>query len=645
MKNHNRSPRRPGRVPQRVRYRPARIADVRAQRTAGFTLIEMLIAVGLIVLMLTIFAQVFKATSDSVNQQRVVGDNDALARSLVRLIRSDLDRRTFRTVVPFYSGENPALQQTSFADRRGYVYIAENNPLNERDNVLQLTVRSSIPVKGEPGTPFYGRAYLSTTSKTAGSTTLINHPDTDDGRPNDGVMTSTAAEVAYFLRGTNLHRRTLLLREPLESDPTLSNPNNPTLNDGRQFYPEAGAQNHPLFAPGKPIPVMALTDCSVHSAFGFAEFHGASTEYGDFLDNSLAGLGLPQNRFGFREIGTPAEYIKDAATGANRFFGRFTVTETSFPGTADESVRGFFFPHYADFNQREDLNPYERTDLRMVGDTIDEFNPRSINLSAAQRNEMRPFDRTGEDIVMRNVTAFIIEVWDEQLGQFVRIGQTNTGKFGTAANQNSRFRSSNQPTNVFNRFDTWHPAAAIPLDIPADQRDPDAPFMPVLIDPSELSKVSQSGAVSMSSVGYRELKLWRPDTTYRRGDVIFADEPWMDQNNNGYQVGEGAVTDGDNTTKPVHGFATFFVCRQAGWTHSSPPLWKYKPGERTNENLPQGIPDPNYPNANPTVFKQPVIWEAVSNRLPLRAIRITIRFINEAHQAPRQVTMVVSLMN
>jgi hypothetical protein len=67
------------------------------------------------------------------------------------------------------------------------------------------------------------------------------------------------------------------------------------------------------------------------------------------------------------------------------------------------------------------------------------------------------FGRRGEDIVMTNVHAFDIKVWDDGLSQFVDLGHGNSS--GDYAGP---------PAGPFtvaqggNRYDTWHPNTLMP---------------------------------------------------------------------------------------------------------------------------------------------------------------------------------------
>ena len=115
------------------------------KRLRAFTLIEMLIAVTLVLLMMVLFAEIFSLAADSMNLQRGISENDQQVRTLTTVLRSDLQKRTFRNLVPFFPGESPDDENSSysFGNRAGYFYLSTNDPVNGRDNVLQFTVRST----------------------------------------------------------------------------------------------------------------------------------------------------------------------------------------------------------------------------------------------------------------------------------------------------------------------------------------------------------------------------------------------------------------------------------------------------------------------------------------------------------------------
>src|SRR5690349_21540281 len=67
----------------------------------GFTLVEMLVSVTLVLLMMLMFAEIYGLAQDSISKQKGIAENDQKARILTQVIRRDLDTRTFRSVYPF----------------------------------------------------------------------------------------------------------------------------------------------------------------------------------------------------------------------------------------------------------------------------------------------------------------------------------------------------------------------------------------------------------------------------------------------------------------------------------------------------------------------------------------------------------------
>src|SRR4051812_44616129 len=72
-----------------------------ASPSPGFTLIELLVSVALTLLIMTMFAQVFRTASNLITRQRGMAENGQRARTLTTIIRGDIARRTFFNVTPF----------------------------------------------------------------------------------------------------------------------------------------------------------------------------------------------------------------------------------------------------------------------------------------------------------------------------------------------------------------------------------------------------------------------------------------------------------------------------------------------------------------------------------------------------------------
>ena len=130
---------------------------LQSNRRAGFTLVEMLVAVTLVLLMMSMFASIFQMASESLSTQRGIANNDQKARAFAIRLRSDLDKRTFRSVIPFFQNEDANTSPNSFASRQGYFYLSTNDPSDSSDHVLQFTVNAHVISKNQDETPYYGK--------------------------------------------------------------------------------------------------------------------------------------------------------------------------------------------------------------------------------------------------------------------------------------------------------------------------------------------------------------------------------------------------------------------------------------------------------------------------------------------------------
>jgi prepilin-type N-terminal cleavage/methylation domain-containing protein len=475
----------------------------------GFTLIEMLISVALVLLMMLLFAEIFGLASESITLQRALAHNDQQVRSFTTIIREDLKKRTFRTATPFDPTEEEQFQTTPFADRDGYIYISLNDPDNSIDNVLQFTVQSSILKQSGDDSEYYGRATgLVQNSPSVAAANAQNHvyqntrqPEHDDGETQiNSTGTSSAAEVAYYVRGSRLYRRVSLLRDPVSGQsgvqPRMSWD---TIGNQRLTTPVEYLRRNP----GPAAPVVQTTaageyrkldaaaggtsysdnywedfDYSAVLAFATpsgnpdgAELIGASALRNSTTrpstDPTRRELGDPRFRFGFDQFtGISREFSHaDPAAAGFFFLGRYTLEEMShgnfnFPQNSS-SLGGSPFNYGA---------VPALTDGGVEPDgVVDEFVGGS---------------RRGEDLLLTNVHAFDIEVWDDRISDFLPIGhsRTNAGPDGILGNADdipgdyhflrrqatttgisivpgdSGNWATATPTWMNRTFDTWHPA-------------------------------------------------------------------------------------------------------------------------------------------------------------------------------------------
>lgn len=426
---------------QYVRQLRAELAQMKARR-AGFTLVEMLVAVALVLLMMTLFATIFQMATSAMSQQKGMAENDQRVRLVLTRMRNDLNGRkqgqdandpnrpyrTFRNIVAYGPDETPLIT----TDRSGYFYISENDPNDDTDDVIALTVqfppgspdlymgRAAVvfsdgggsygPGNPTPGAAPYPPAAPATVNfantPTAGTSYWPNQPEFDDiqGTPN-GVGDSQFAEVCYFLRRGTLYRRVLLIRQPnvLAMPDGTPTDNQPTSLNMNAVYGQ-GAANLRNF----------WTDFDYSAFFDLRggnglRFHGSGSGIG--IDSLAAGggvtnpftLGNPAFRFGFDSTtqvvggarvpdityGLPREFVTtpNGATPANTtfFIGRFTQSETS--DTA--------FGYPGNLNT-DPMNNTSRLNFNVA--------------TGAAGNFAGP--RGGEDVLMTNVLKFDIKVFD-----------------------------------------------------------------------------------------------------------------------------------------------------------------------------------------------------------------------------------------
>ena len=127
---------------------------------SGFTLVEMLVSVTLVLLMMTLFTSIFEMATNSVNVQQGIAKNDQRARALTTTLSEDFAKRSFRYALPYYPTESAATSPTEFGNRAGYIYISTNNPDSWQDDILQFTIDISQTQESGDTTPVFGSAKL-----------------------------------------------------------------------------------------------------------------------------------------------------------------------------------------------------------------------------------------------------------------------------------------------------------------------------------------------------------------------------------------------------------------------------------------------------------------------------------------------------
>ncbi|MGZ0171239.1 MAG: PulJ/GspJ family protein [Planctomycetales bacterium] len=576
---------------------PATIRAVRSRSTCrrpvarGFTLIEMLISVALVLMMMLLFAEIFGLASESITLQRALAHNDQQVRSFSTIIREDLKKRTYRKATPFDPSEEQEFQVTPFANRDGYFYISLNDPDNSTDNILQFTVQSSIKIQSGDDSEYYGRATGLVQNDPAVALNLADdhvrqnsrQPEHDDGETQiNSTGTSSAAEITYYVRGSRLYRRVSLLRDPVSGQsgvqPRMSwdTFGNQRLTTPVEYLRQnVNPPNTPIVqttAAGEYLKLDATAggarysdnywedfDFSAVQASFFngtsfvpdgAELIGASAlqNTSDQQSATRRQLGDPRYRFGFDQFtGVSREFSHaDPATTDYFFFlGRYTLEEMS----------------HANFNFPQNFStlggsPFSYTGVAAVSDggiepdgVVDEFKGGS---------------RRGEDLLLTDVHAFDIDVWDDRIGDFLPIGHSRTlagsdGTFGNADDipgdyhfvrrqstttgttivpGNSTAWAAATPTWQSRIFDTWHPAYDHDGDTEDTNGDGGLDGDTIPGNGVFTEDVNDNGILdhNYDTAPYRPLTFyppgstfgpvashgnWTPDTSYTRGQVVF----------------------------------------------------------------------------------------------------------------------------
>lgn len=625
-------------LPHRSAIEPARSA---------FTLIEMLVASALVVLMMTIFAQVFQMASGSMSSQRAISENDQQVRTFTTVMRSDLQKRTFRQMVPFFPREDYTVNEASFSNRRGYFYVSENDLNHTGDGVLQFTVDANVISESTDQTPFYG---LSSTIPGTSITTTPNQPEADDGQVvANGATVSSAAEVCYFVRNGTLYRRVVLLRQPL---PTAGNANS---SDVIQPRNQAGA---PLFNAATSMPFWANFDHAAIRPPGptpatqIPYFLGMDNTY-NVLDNTLAGatetpLGRSRYRFGFDNSLAPSGATWSGTSGLSReffggagsqFLGRFTHQETSSPG--------FNYP-------------------TLGGPLANPFDSSVVLPDAAGNGVVDLYEggvRVGQDILLTRVHSFEVELFDARLGNYAKIGHSLSnsagvpGDFHVGRNLNATYYPTGSTPG--HSFDTWHPwydrdggGAGDTLPSPTPPSLPNQnyyssamlqdnpPYRPMIYDPAPVPIGGLTSAPQPANPSSRPF-VWAPNVNYTLGDVVFP--PTEDTNYDGvldqdgqYGFAADGLIDVPTASIPVpvrpYGRAYYYQCINTPTVQSTSygdqPQWSIN----TDTVRHAGVGSEFKPQ-----------WRPVYNLQPVTSIRLTVRFFHTASQKLRQVTLIHSL--
>lgn len=440
----------------------------------GFTLVELLVALGLTIFLLALFTTLMVAATGSINTSQGIGAADQQVRNAIMSLRDDLNN-----VYVANNGTRLALSKLfTSADRipsQGYFMLEENDrairqgmdpsglPVEiDTDDVLAFTVGRPAAASAEEY--YYGRVYNNPAIQNPPATPNVindfgeyldntfNSPTIRFDARDNSQFSSRFAEVVYFLRpsgGRNysvndlrgdistspptmpplpatytLYRRQLLVVE--NADKLNRDPINPTalFPDGINLAVIPGAPT------SRPWTVYDLYDLSVSREFEVVNIPTPATVNWTFNGaarlhlNTLEDLSRREYRFGMRLFqfpfptsGTPTAMLVRAAP------------ISQFPANTPPIVH-----NYRDEDPANNPVPSDANVVRWFGRPTQEetsnaqypFWPQpsasaAIDTMLADTDGNASFDldpaqrgeRAGDDVLLTNVVSFDIKVFDE----------------------------------------------------------------------------------------------------------------------------------------------------------------------------------------------------------------------------------------
>ena len=165
---------------------------VTLRRRRGVTLVEMLVTIGLLVLVMSILVAVFTSATGALSTERAFAALDQDLRRVESQIRLDLNGATAKMTPPV----------DPLVDKGGYFTYGENSlsDIQGEDTDDYIAFTAEAPA----ARPFTGTVMVPVTGSV--------------GQYRRRTITSTRAEVVYFLRNGNLYRRVFLIVPELNTN-------------------------------------------------------------------------------------------------------------------------------------------------------------------------------------------------------------------------------------------------------------------------------------------------------------------------------------------------------------------------------------------------------------------------------------------
>lgn len=432
-------------------------------RRGGFTLVELLVATALALIILGITTYMFGSVTKAVNEQRSAIEIRMQLRSVTNQLRQDL---LGCTIVP-NPPHNPAKQE-------GYFEYVEGPYGAAYDPRYRLPANTSL----SKTVPYLWNDTARPTYSGGGS---LQYPDDTVGDADDILMftsrnmknrfkgrqtasgggkairdsdlegQSPEAEIIYFVRGTTLHRRVLLIGtlQPNGLIDVQGAPDTSSLPAGQK----AGLADYPLqiLSPADP---RTPTEDSIYMSYDFSIREERIRGINLTKINTLEDLADRRHRFGHQPLRFPFDVRGWGPLGMP------TIGECSSPAWKFPEARAKGGITFAD-NTLTDGEwwanlPNQTSFDRGLGRNADplgfdpRLNPIPWNSAAngtfgginGQTGQMNSFandtptsgnstmahwgdqNRHGEDVVLTNVLSFDVKAWDPQAPVFVENNAT-----------------------------------------------------------------------------------------------------------------------------------------------------------------------------------------------------------------------------
>jgi len=410
----------------------------RVSLRAGFTLVELMTATALTLLVLAILTNMMGQINGSINEHRAAMNMQAELRGVIERLRTDLAGVTVRKMV---APRDPRNNEGYFKYVEGpygpvyWPYYRVNGNLRFMNELLRdvppvdatyASVPAGLNVKHQDFDATMGDnddMLMFTTQST-------NQPF--QGRWYNVTVESRTAEVCWFIRGTTLYRRVLLV------DPTLPLPCRSTTEYEQYSY----------------LSYFQRFDISAHQQAGqldpeYRNYGSTAAAYHWLVANSLGDLTKPENRYAHvpRNYHAPGEPSNAFPFDTREWtgLGLPNMSETSRDATnpttvVDTTAQLSFrypFPLYMDgipfVESRtvylDPMNPTVGTARTLPNDDPNDpihsatqsttFDPRlrplpynNVNLTTGDYNSYSGGSRQGEDIILRRVLSFDVKAWD-----------------------------------------------------------------------------------------------------------------------------------------------------------------------------------------------------------------------------------------